>query len=480
MEHEKSNKRGIIIDTILLTAIFSIFLTIIFITFIEKQTVDKQTIDKHTVEEHTVDEQSNSVVYSVPKSETSETSSPYPHIRIVTDVSNDPYIPFAIQYPMTSHTHINEQIVEIVHSEKQKYIKDMQSLHVKYEEKIVGELNISFEMYEHDENYFSFLLHKKRSIPGKAPTQSYSTFVMDNKNGALIGIDTLLNHNEESLGTLSSQIQALLTNEEKFSHINQAEIMQQTLADWKNFEHFIIHDKHINFYFNNLVAEKLYEPLYISFDLSTINALLNEQFQIQMVNEETIDNSVHTEKKLVALTFDDGPHPDVTPLIVSLLEKYNAKATFFMLGSRVHYYPEIARYVYENGHEIGNHTWNHPILTNMTEAQIIKEYSMTEQAIIQAIGAPSTIFRPPYGASNKLVKSAITSPHFNWTVDTQDWKHRSAEKLLPTVQQAVHPNAIILMHDIHLSTAHGLEAVLQYLQQEGYEFVTISQMMNEK
>ncbi len=479
MEQQKSNKRSIIIDTILLTAIFSVFLTIIFISFIHKQTVDKQTVDAQSEVIKKIDK-SNTVVYSIPKSETSETSSPYSHIRIVTDVSNDPYIPFAIQYPTTSHPHINEQIEEIVTNEKQKYIKDMQSLHGKYEEKIVGELNISFEMYEYDECYYSFLLHKKRSIPGIEPTQSYETFVMDNENGKLIGINTLLNENEESLKTLSSQIQAILSNEEKFSHINQSVIKKQTFADWKNFDNFIIQDDHINFYFNNLVEEKLVEPLHISLDLSSINPLLNEQFQIQMVNEEPADTPVTTEKKLVALSFDDGPHPDVTPLIINILEKYNAKATFFMLGNRVQHYPEIARYVYESGHEVGNHTWNHPILTNMTEAQILKEYSMTEQAIIQAIGAPSTIFRPPYGATNALVKAAIASPQYNWTVDTKDWKHRSAEKLLPSVQQAVHPNAIILMHDIHLSTAHGLEAVLQFLQQEGYEFVTISQMMNEK
>ena len=474
MEHQISKKRSIIIDTILLSAIFSIFLTIIFITFIDKQTIDNQT------NKQTVDKQSNLPVFSIPKSETSETSSSYSHIRIVTDVSNDPYIPFAIQYPMTTHAQINEEIVAIVTAEKQQYIKDMQSLHLKYEEKIVGELNISFEMYEYDENYFSFLLHKRRSIPGNEPIQSYNTFVMDNENGNLIGIETLLNYNEESLKTLSSQIQALLLNEEKFSHINQSVIKQQTFANWKNFKHFIIHDEQINFYFNNLIGEQLFEPLTLSLDLSIINPLLNEQFQIQMVKEETAVTPVTTEKKLVALTFDDGPHPDVTPLIVGLLEKYNAKATFFMLGSRVHYYPEIARYVYESGHEIGNHTWNHPILTNMTEAQILKEYSMTEQAIIQAIGVPSTIFRPPYGATNGLVKSAIASPQFNWTVDTEDWRHRSAEKLLPAVQQTVHPNAIILMHDIHLSTAYGLEAVLEYLHKEGYEFVTISQMMSEK
>ena len=258
MKHEKSKKRSIIIDTILLTAIFSIFLTIIFITFFEKQTVEK----------HTVDNQSNSVVFSVPESETSETSSSYSHIKIVTDVSNDQYVPFAIQYPTTSHAHINKQIVATVNAEKERYIKDMKSLHANYDKSIAGELNISFEMYEFDQKYYSFLLQIKRSIPGKKPTHSYKTFVMDNENGKLIGIDTLLNDNEESLNTLSSQIQALLLNEEKFSHINKTSIKQQTSTDWKNFQQFIIYDDHITFYFNNLVEDQLKEPLNISINFT--------------------------------------------------------------------------------------------------------------------------------------------------------------------------------------------------------------------
>ena len=149
MDNKKSEKRSIIIDSILLTAIFSIFLLIIFITFIDNQTEKKQTIDHH----------SNSVAYSMPKSETSETSSPYSNIRIVTDVSNDSYIPFAIQYPVTTYTPINEQILAVVDREKQNYIKEMQSLHVKNGKELAGgELNISFEMFKYDEDYYSFLL----------------------------------------------------------------------------------------------------------------------------------------------------------------------------------------------------------------------------------------------------------------------------------------------------------------------------------
>ena len=151
-----------------------------------------------------------------------------------------------------------------------------------------------------------------------------------------------------------------------------------------------------------------------------------------------------------------------------------------MLGSRVQYYPDIVKDIYNQGHEIGNHTFNHPQLTKMTEAQILKEYSSTEQAIIQAIGVPSTVFRPPYGATNTQVKNTIDSLHVLWTIDTLDWKHRSAAKILPYVQNSMQNNAIILMHDIHQSTADGLESVLKYLQKNGYEFVTVSEVMKYK
>lgn len=213
--------------------------------------------------------------------------------------------------------------------------------------------------------------------------------------------------------------------------------------------------------------------------LSLINPLLASEFQIAMENVKPINPppTGDPNKKRIALTFDDGPHPKVTEQILNILDKYHAKATFFMLGSRVQYYPDIVKDVLARGHEIGNHSWNHPVLTKLTQEQVMKEYNTTATEIEKAINQGATVFRPPYGATNDTINAEIPIPVVLWTIDTLDWKHRNAQQLLPHVKNNLHNNAIVLMHDIHQSTADGLDAVLAYLQEQGYEFVTVSEIL---
>src|SRR5699024_5354610 len=132
---------------------------------------------------------------------------------------------------------------------------------------------------------------------------------------------------------------------------------------------------------------------------------------------------------------------------------------------------------YEHGHEIGNHTYNHLDLTKQTYEEITNQYKNTDEALIEAIGEPSTVFRPPYGAKNESVESIIPIPIVNWTIDTNDWKHRDSDQILQIIKENLQNDSIILMHDIHASTANGLEAVLQYLTEEGYHFVTVSEIL---
>ncbi|CAM5216142.1 1,4-beta-xylanase OS=Lysinibacillus sphaericus OX=1421 GN=LS41612_20760 PE=4 SV=1 [Lysinibacillus sphaericus] len=213
--------------------------------------------------------------------------------------------------------------------------------------------------------------------------------------------------------------------------------------------------------------------------LSLINPLLASDFQIAMETMEPTKpvSPGDPNAKRIALTFDDGPHPKVTEQILNTLDKYNAKATFFMLGSRVKHYPNIARDVLARGHEIGNHSWNHPVLTKMPMEQVLKEYTSTANEIELAINQGATVFRPPYGATNDDINAKIPVPVVLWSIDTLDWKHRNSQLLLTYIKKNMHNNAIVLMHDIHQSTADGLDAVLAYLQSEGYEFVTVSEIL---
>ncbi len=186
-----------------------------------------------------------------------------------------------------------------------------------------------------------------------------------------------------------------------------------------------------------------------------------------------------TSNKRVALTFDDGPHSKVTQQILKTLKKYNAKATFFVVGDSAKKYPQVLKEVYDAGHEIGNHTFSHAKLTTLSVKQIQSQIQSTDTVVKSITGHNTTVFRPPYGAYNNSVKSQLEVPNVLWTIDTLDWKHHNPTKTLQIVKANVKNGSIILMHDIHQTTADALDSVLATLQKQGYEFVTVSELLQK-
>ncbi|MGC7928370.1 polysaccharide deacetylase family protein [Lysinibacillus sp. VIII_CA] len=206
----------------------------------------------------------------------------------------------------------------------------------------------------------------------------------------------------------------------------------------------------------------------------------SELANIQLTNNKVYNKGVPApkgSKKRVALTFDDGPDAKVTPQILATLQKYDAKATFFMVGRNVPKNATIVKQIYDAGHEIGNHTSNHKKLTALSISGVRQEVNGTSNAIYAAIGQYPTVFRPPYGATNEQVRSVMTIPSILWSIDTLDWKHHNPDEILAYVKASVKDGSIILMHDIHQTTANGLDNVLLYLQKQGYEFVTVSEIL---
>lgn len=179
----------------------------------------------------------------------------------------------------------------------------------------------------------------------------------------------------------------------------------------------------------------------------------------------------------LALTFDDGPHPQITPQVLDILARQQVKATFFVVGAHVAGQEALLQREYREGHEIGNHSWNHPDLTKLTpedtEAQI-----QSTQKVIAAAGVPAPrILRPPYGAINQMVAAHNHLSVVRWNVDPEDWKYQDAPAILASTLAQARPGAIILMHDIYPSTAAALEPVIVALKQQ-YQFVTASQLLD--
>ncbi|MED0758865.1 polysaccharide deacetylase family protein [Aneurinibacillus thermoaerophilus] len=197
---------------------------------------------------------------------------------------------------------------------------------------------------------------------------------------------------------------------------------------------------------------------------------------------------VNTKEKVIALTFDDGPDPLYTPQIIQLLNKYQAKATFFVVGQKAKNNPAIIKELKQNGHEIGNHTYFHPSLYRISFARLKKEIEDTDSIIYAITGVSPTFFRPPGGVYNeKVVEAAKQGNHllvmWSWTQDTKDWKNPGIQKIVDKVCKNAKPGNIVLFHDAggnRTQTVQALDIILNKLSKEGYTFVTVSQLLAYK
>jgi len=181
--------------------------------------------------------------------------------------------------------------------------------------------------------------------------------------------------------------------------------------------------------------------------------------------------------KYVALTFDDGPS-QYTVRVLNALAENGAVATFFVTGDRVKDYKAILQRIYDDGHEIGNHGYDHKDITKKTLAEAQKSVDDTADAIEAICGYRPTIMRPPYGAINKTRAEELGIPQILWTIDTRDWESRNASSVIKEVKNNMHSNAVILMHDLYESTASAAETIIPWLKEQGYTFVTVSELLD--
>lgn len=180
-------------------------------------------------------------------------------------------------------------------------------------------------------------------------------------------------------------------------------------------------------------------------------------------------------KKMVALTYDDGPSI-YTPRILKTLKENNSVATFFVVGNRVPMYSDTVKKAYGMGCEIGNHTYEHKILTRADTAGIRNQVSRTNVAVKKITGTAPIVMRPPGGAVNNMVKSQTGMPMILWSIDTLDWRTRNAASTKTAVLDHVKDGDIVLMHDLYEATANASTTIIPTLVERGYQLVTVSEL----
>ncbi|MFF2482774.1 polysaccharide deacetylase family protein [Paenibacillus sp. NPDC058071] len=191
--------------------------------------------------------------------------------------------------------------------------------------------------------------------------------------------------------------------------------------------------------------------------------------------------------KKIALTFDDGPYPETTEPILDLLKEYDAKATFFVLGNRVRKYPELIRREVEEGHEVANHTFSHTYFKGNTNPGTIEdEIVRTEQLLIELTGKKPSLFRPPGGFYNEQTVNIAKNLGYktilwSWHQDTNDWRKPGVNSIVRKVLNNARNGDIVLLHDYTPSstqTVAALKTILPELQKQGFQIVTVSELMN--
>lgn len=181
--------------------------------------------------------------------------------------------------------------------------------------------------------------------------------------------------------------------------------------------------------------------------------------------------------KKIALTFDDGPHPYYTEQLLDGLKERDAKATFFVTGQNVEAHPEIVEQMYINGHLIGNHTYSHMQLTSSNAETFKKEIIKTNEAIREVTGEDTIYIRPPYGCWNKEFEKELNMFPVLWSIDPLDWCSSNVSCIVNTVCAKAGENDIILMHDQYKTTVTAALEIVDRLQAEGYEFVTVDELL---
>lgn len=206
--------------------------------------------------------------------------------------------------------------------------------------------------------------------------------------------------------------------------------------------------------------------------------------QLMQVESELICSKVRTidpAKPMIALTFDDGPS-EYTLRILRVLAQYDARATFCVQGYNVEIYPDIVKQAVAQGNEIASHTWNHPNLTEISSSRVRSQLQRTNDAVAQvADGYQIKVLRPPYGATNRTVRNICADLDMviaHWQIDTLDWEHRNANKTYRNVMSRAKSGSIVLCHDIYENTAIAMEMAIPELIDQGYQLVTVSELLS--
>ncbi|MBD8005439.1 polysaccharide deacetylase family protein [Bacillus norwichensis] len=420
--------------------------------------------------------------------------SKYPKINLKTVTKQTDTYTYSINEPDIDSEKVNQSINKWIKGQKKRFVKEAEQNETGMSDGMRADLNIQMETHRITEHYYSLVFRTYMINGGANGQNTVKVFNIDIEHDRFLKIRDILDLNQDHLEGIQKTIWKELHNQKDIQPYLLVEEFNQWVKHPEDWE-WSIDRKNFSLYIDEYqIAEGAAGAIEIDIPVEKMYIYLQEDVDsfLKMPKEQRLEKEKIIQKeqlkldpdgKYVALTFDDGPSADVTPRVLKTLKEHNAKATFFMLGNQVDFYPELARKVAEDGHEIGNHSKSHPNLSKLGLEKIKEEMNYTKEKIVEATGITPRLLRPPYGAYNDHFLTYAKDNGDSiilWSVDSLDWKSRNAFSVKKKVESSVAPGGIVLMHDIHPSTADALPSLLTQLEKEGYQFVTVSQLLNWK
>lgn len=298
-------------------------------------------------------------------------------------------------------------------------------------------------------------------------TNRYESVLFDYETGKEITIDSLIKSDKKE--DFKEKITELL-------YLKYPKFIADVLSNFdKTNVYFMKDNELIIYYYDYDITPTVKEDLYLTVNYNEIKDYLNITVDLDSEYSNEDGSIINPAKKQIAITFDDGPGA-YTERLSGILEDNHAHSTFFMLGKNMNYYQDVIKKLYQDGNEIGYHSYAHKNFLRQNISDIQAEFNESNEILKSIIGEGITLTRPPYGSINSDVKKSLDTVFILWNIDTEDWRHKDALYLTNYVMNNVFEGAIILFHDIHKTSVDTMEKLLPLLYVEGYQLVTVSDL----
>ena len=296
----------------------------------------------------------------------------------------------------------------------------------------------------------------------------YRTYLISNKTGKEMSFDSIIKN--DKLNLFWNKVYELL-------ELKYPEFIINGIKSGKGNIYYDIKNNEMIIYFKNYIFNPEYNDLIsIRVNYNEVKDYLDFTYELdhEYINENGYDYDKN--KKTIAFTFDDGPSGEYTIDIVNELLKNKARATFFMVGSKMYTYEKSLLYVYQNKMEIGSHTYNHINLKKAKETLAKEELEKTDIIYNEITGSNIKLLRPPYGAYNDKTLKNYDYAFITWNIDTNDWRYRNSKYIEEHILSQVTDGSVILMHDSYKTTVEAVRNVLPKLYALNYQVVSVSDL----